>query len=80
MSTEHKWISTAIKHHGAFRAAAKNAGMSTEAFAQKKQNAPGVTGQRARLALTLMSLHKHDAENGPAEKLNQKANQAEANQ
>ena len=55
------WIQGAIQHHGAFRAKAKAAGMSTEAFAEKHQNAPGVLGHQARLAKTLMHLSKHKA-------------------
>lgn len=55
------WIKTAITHHGVFRAAAKKAGMSTESFAHKHEHASGVLGHRARLALTLMHLHKHDS-------------------
>ena len=58
------FIAAAIKHHGIFRAAAKKAGMSTEAFARKHEHASGVLGHRARLALTLMHLHKHDSMSG----------------
>ncbi|MDE2098699.1 MAG: hypothetical protein KGL39_15705 [Patescibacteria group bacterium] len=58
--SEHHWISSAIKHHGVFRAAAQRAGMSTEAFARKHEKSAGIMGQRARLALTLMGLHHHD--------------------
>lgn len=61
MSESH-WIGSAIKHHGVFRAAAKRAGMSTEAFARKHEHAKGVLGHRARLALTLHHLSNHDAE------------------
>lgn len=74
------FISTAIKHHGVFRAAAKHAGMSTEAFAKKHQHAAGVLGHRARLALTLMHLHKHDTENAPAHQLDKKTAEQEAQQ
>lgn len=57
MSQNH-WIQSAVKnHHGVFRAAAKRAGMSTHAFAEKHKHASGVLGHRARLALTLMALH-----------------------
>jgi hypothetical protein len=65
--SEHHWISGAIKHHGVFRAAAKNSGMSTEAFARKHEHASGVLGHRARLALTLMHLHKHDSMAGDSD-------------
>jgi len=45
-----------IKHPGVFKAAAKRAGMSTRAYAQKKKSAPGVLGRRARSALGLMAM------------------------
>lgn len=45
-----------IKHPGAFKAAAKKAGMGTKAYAQKKKSAPGGLGHRARSALGLMSM------------------------
>lgn len=53
-----KWIQGAIKKPGSFSAAAKRAGMSTRAYANKKKNAKGKTGKRARLALTLMGMRK----------------------
>lgn len=49
---EKKWEQSAVKHPGAFKAAAKRAGMSTAAYAHKEKNAPGKLGSRARLALT----------------------------
>ncbi len=52
-----KWIQKAIKHKGVFKAAAKKAGMSTHAFAEKKKHASGKVGARARLALTLSKMH-----------------------
>ena len=52
------WIQGAIKHPGSFSAAAKRAGMSTRAFAQKHKHDPGTLGRRARLALTLMKMRK----------------------
>ena len=66
--SEHKWISGAIRHHGVFRAAAKRAGMSTTAYAEKHKGASGVLGHRARLALTLMHLNHHDETQAPAAK------------
>ena len=60
--SEHHWIKSAIKHTGVFKAAAKRAGMGTEAFARKHEHAKGVLGHRARLALTLHHLSNHDAE------------------
>ena len=53
-----KWIQAAIKKPGALTKQAKAAGMSTMAFAEAKKNAPGTTGKRARLALTLKKLAK----------------------
>jgi hypothetical protein len=44
---------------GVFKAAAQRAGMSTRAYAEKKEHAPGKTGQRARLALVYMSAKHH---------------------
>jgi hypothetical protein len=71
------FISTAIKHHGIFRAAAKSAGMSTEAFARKHEHAAGVLGHRARLALTLMHLHAHDSAETPKAKFDASVQHAE---
>jgi hypothetical protein len=54
-----KWIKSAIRHPGSFKAAAKRAGKTTAAFAQEKKHAGGVVGKRARLALTLSKMrHK----------------------
>lgn len=39
---------------GVFKKAAARAGMSTRAYAHKKEHAPGITGQRARMALRYM--------------------------
>lgn len=56
-----KWmgkVSAGIKHRGTkgvFKAEAQRHGMSTHAYAEKKKHAPGVTGQRARLALVYMA-------------------------
>jgi hypothetical protein len=52
------WIHSAIKHPGAFKAEAKRAGESTKEFAEEKKHAKGKVGKRARLALTLMGMHK----------------------
>jgi hypothetical protein len=52
------WIAGAIKKPGALTAQAKRAGMSPMAFAAAKKNAPGTTGKRARLALTLGKMSK----------------------
>jgi hypothetical protein len=56
-----KWmqpVAEGIKRRGTkgvFKAAAERHGMSTRAYAEKKKHAPGVTGQRARLALVYMA-------------------------
>lgn len=47
------FIQSAIKHPGAATAAAKAEGLTVPEWAQKHKNDPGVTGRRARLALTL---------------------------
>lgn len=52
------WIKKAIKKPGSFGAAAKKAGESTAEYAGEKDDAPGKTGKRARLAETLMKLRK----------------------
>lgn len=46
------WMQGAVSHPGAATAAAKAEGLSVHAWAIKHQHDPGVTGQRARLALT----------------------------
>lgn len=53
------WIAGAIKHPGALRRKAKNAGMSTSAFAEAHAGDKGTTGKQARLAQTLSRLRKH---------------------
>ena len=53
-----KWIAGAIKKPGSFTKQAQAAGKSVSAFAQEKKSAGGVTGKRARLALTLKSFNK----------------------
>lgn len=50
---EKNWIAGAIKHPGAETAAAKKAGMSVQAYAQKHKHDTGTEGKRARLAITL---------------------------
>jgi len=52
------FIQGAIKHPGAFKAQAQRAGKSTRQYAQEHKHDSGTTGRRARLALTLMSMHK----------------------
>lgn len=52
------WIKGAIKHPGAFSAAAKRAGKSTAAYAQEHKNDSGTLGRRARLAITLSKMRR----------------------
>lgn len=47
------FIKGAVKHPGAATAAAKAEGLTVRAWAVKHQHDRGVTGKRARLALTL---------------------------
>ena len=56
MSKKH-WIQGAVKHPGALRKEAAKAGESTHAFAESHKHASGKEGDRARLALSLMSMH-----------------------
>jgi len=58
MASNRNFISGAIRHPGAFSRAAKRAGYSTAAYAQKEKGKGGVTGRRARLAITLGKLRR----------------------
>jgi hypothetical protein len=58
MAGTKKWIAGAIKKPGALTRQAKAAGKTPIAFARSKKSAPGKTGQRARLALTLSKLNR----------------------
>jgi hypothetical protein len=58
MAAKSKWIQQAVsKHPGAFRKQAQAAGESTAQYAQEHKDDKGTTGRRARLALSLMSMH-----------------------
>jgi len=57
---EKNWIAGAIKKPGAETAAAKKAGMSVQAYAQKHAHDAGKAGKRARLAITLGKMHKEE--------------------
>ena len=46
------WIKGAVTHPGASTADAKAEGLTVHEWAVKHQHDPGVTGRRARLALT----------------------------
>jgi hypothetical protein len=52
------WIKGAIKKPGALTAQAKAKGETPMEFARGHEKSKGVTGKRARLALTLNSFHK----------------------
>ena len=53
------WIKKATEGgKGKFAAKAKAAGKTTKQFAAEKADAPGKLGKEARLAETLMSMHK----------------------
>lgn len=57
------WIKSATSNaHGQFAAKAKAAGKSTKEFAAEKASAPGKLGKQARLAETLMGMHKPRSE------------------
>lgn len=56
------WIKAATAGgHGQFRKKAEAAGKTTAEYASEKADAPGKTGQQARLAETLMGLHHNRA-------------------
>lgn len=58
MAKAKHFIQGAIKHPGALTKQAKAAGMSPMAFARAHQHDSGTTGKRARLAITLVGMHK----------------------
>ena len=55
-----RWIKGATPEStkGTFRKKAEAAGKTTKEFAAEKADAPGKLGKEARLAETLMSMHK----------------------
>ena len=68
---EKNWIAGAIKHPGAETAAAKKAGMSVQAYAQKHQHDSGTAGKRARLAMTLKKMKENYEESVLDEMINE---------
>lgn len=55
-----KWIKGATENaHGQFHAKAEAAGESTGAYARKHEHDSGRLGKQARLAKTLISMHRH---------------------
>lgn len=56
---KHRWIKGATEGaHGQFRAKADAAGETTRQYAAEHQHDSGTTGRQARLASTLMGMHK----------------------
>ena len=54
-----RWVQKATSEHkGAFKAKAERAGETTREYAAEKKDAPGKLGKEARLATTLMGMHK----------------------
>jgi hypothetical protein len=53
-----RWIQSAVKHPGAATRAAKREGLGVQAWARKHRHDKGVTGKRARLALTFKKMGK----------------------
>jgi transcription antitermination factor NusA-like protein len=55
-----KWIKKALnpEHKGLFKEKAEHAGKSTKEYAEEKSSAPGKLGKEARLAKSLMGMHK----------------------
>lgn len=50
------WIAGAVKHPGAFTAAAHKAGKGVQEYAHEKAHAPGKLGARARLAMRFAAM------------------------
>jgi hypothetical protein len=57
-SKPRKWMTTAVKRPGALTAKAKRAGMSVQAYAQKRKHDSGVRGEEARFALNAKKVAK----------------------
>lgn len=58
MAEKKKWMQSAVKHPGALTRSAKAAGESTGQFAREHEHSKGVTGKRARLAMTFAKYRK----------------------
>ncbi len=59
MEKKRKWISKALENsHGQFRKMAEAAGETTKQFAREHAGDKGKTGKQARLAKTLMDMHR----------------------
>lgn len=73
-----KWIKKATENaHGQFRKKAEAAGKSTKEFAEEKAGASGKLGKQARLAETLMGMHKKPSSKGMQEKMYGKSKKME---
>jgi hypothetical protein len=57
MSSKH-WIEKAITKPGSFKAQAQHTGKSTAELAGEREDGPGKTGRRARLAELLLHMRK----------------------
>jgi hypothetical protein len=62
------FIKKAIKKPGALRAQAARAGESTREYAEAHKHDSGKTGQRSRLAITLMGMKKKNRTKSPKKK------------
>lgn len=59
MAKKKKWIKKALEGaHGQFKEKAEKAGKSTKEFAKEHSGDSGKIGKQARLAKTLMGMHK----------------------
>lgn len=69
MAKKKKWIKEAVSQgKGAFASKAKAAGETTRQFAAEKSDAPGKLGKEARLAQTLMGMHRKKLYDHPRSK------------
>jgi hypothetical protein len=66
------WIQGANIKKGAFTAKANAAGMGVQEYARKMQNAPGVTGRQARLALTFAGMARSSGRKAVTDRLKKK--------
>ncbi len=65
-----KWIKKATENaHGQFKAKAEAAGKSTRAYAEEHAHDSGKLGKQARLAKSLMGMHKKPSHKSMRSKL-----------
>lgn len=67
-----QWMQGAVSHPGAATAAAKREGLTVHAWAVKHQHDAGVTGKRARLALTFEQAAKRKSNSSLASAMSSK--------